>query len=174
MGQNVRITTSHVVGTTWRESTDESGGRTMPDPVKTVDDAPIEVRETPPAVRDDATPAPRATDRIPADVAVGLAVAWFVGYSLVLLLEPATSHSLPVIGVVLGTAFLVGILLTAAGLVARQRWGVTASLATAVLLVASSVACPTTGHHSFGLWWFGQMAVAVALVAASAVALRRT
>ena len=116
---------------------------------------------------------PRATDRIPSEVSLALGVAWFVCYTIGSALEPQTSHPMPVIGVVLGVALLVGILATAVGLVARRRWGLTASLGTAVLLVASAVACPTTGHHGFGLWWFGQMAVSMALVGASVVALRR-
>jgi hypothetical protein len=42
-----------------------------------------------------------------------------------------------------------------------------------VLATAASIACPVTGHHGFGAWWFGQMACVLALVAVSAVALRR-
>ena len=137
----------------------------MPDVITT---APEQATtETTPAVA-----RPRATDRIPSEVSLALGVAWFVCYSIGTALEPQTSHPLPVIGVVLGVALLVGVLATAAGLVARRRWGLTASLASAGLLVASSVACPTTGHHGFGLWWFGQMAVSIALVAASVVAIR--
>jgi hypothetical protein len=115
---------------------------------------------------------PRANDRIPAETSVALGVAWFVCYSIGSALEPHTAHPMPVIGVVLGVALLVGILTTAVGLTARRRWGLTASLGSAALLVASSVACPTTGHHGLGLWWAGQMAVSLALVVASVVALR--
>jgi len=118
---------------------------------------------------------PRPGDRISSEVALALGVAWFVCYSIGSALEPRTSHPMPMIGVVLGVALLVGILTTAVGLVARRRWGLTASLASAGLFVAASVACPTTGHHhGIGVWWFGQMAVSIALVAASMVALRRT
>lgn len=116
---------------------------------------------------------PRATDRIPADVSFALGSAWFVCFTIGTALEPETSHPLPVIGVVLGVALLTGILVMAVGLAARRRWGLTASLVSAGLLVASSVACPTTGHHHLGLWWLGQMAVSLALVAATVVALRR-
>jgi hypothetical protein len=59
------------------------------------------------------------------------------------------------------------------GLVMQRRWGLLASLAAAILATAASIACPVTGHHSFGTWWFGQMACMLGLVAISAVALRR-
>jgi hypothetical protein len=120
-----------------------------------------------------ARPRPRATDRIPADVSIALGVAWWVGYLAGTALEPSTSHPMPVLGVVLGAALLAGILVTAVGLAARRRWGLQASLASSGLLVASTVACPTTGHHHFGLWWAGQMAISLVLVAASVFALRR-
>ena len=32
-------------------------------------------------------------------------------------------------------------------------------------LPAASIACPISGHHQFGTWWFGQMACMLALVA---------
>jgi len=138
----------------------------MPDVITTAEEPETTVRARSGA-------APRATDRISPEVSLALGVAWFVCYTIGSALEPRTSHPMPVIGVVLGVALLAGILTTGAGLLARRRWGLTASLASAVLLVASAVACPTTGHHGFGLWWFGQMAVSMALVVGSVAALRR-
>jgi 4-amino-4-deoxy-L-arabinose transferase-like glycosyltransferase len=113
-------------------------------------------------------------ERISSEVAIAVGVAWFVCYTIGSALEPDTMRPVPVIGVVLGVALLVGILATAAGLIVRRRWGLTASLASAGILVASSVACPTTGHHPIGGWWFGQMLCAGALVGISFVALRRS
>ena len=37
---------------------------------------------------------------------------------------------------------------------------------------AVTVACPTTGHHTMGVWWLGQMAISLALVVGSVVALQ--
>ena len=45
-----------------------------------------------------------------------------------------------------------------AGLVMQRRWGLLASFGAAVLATAASIACPVTGHHAFGAWWFAQMA----------------
>jgi hypothetical protein len=124
-------------------------------------------------VRANARPS-HAGERISSEVAIAVGVAWLVCYTIGSALEPDTTHPVPVIGVVLGVALLVGILATAAGLIVRRRWGLTASLSSAAVLVASSVACPTTGHHTIGGWWFGQMLCAGALVAISVVALRRS
>lgn len=140
-----------------------------------------EAIEVPPATGDAAPPTtprahapthPRLTDRITREVGIALGLAWFLGYTIISALEPETSHEMPVIGLVLGVALLAGILVTAVGLVARRRWGLTASLASSGLFAAGVIACPTTGHHDFGLWWYGQMIVVTALVVASVLALR--
>ena len=41
------------------------------------------------------------------------------------------------------------------------------------LMTAMVVACPTTGHHQFGTWWYGQMACAFALIGITVAALYR-
>ena len=115
---------------------------------------------------------PRLTDRISEDVSVALGVLWVVGYLAVGALEPATHHELPAISIVLTVAFHLALLATAVGLIARRRWGIAASLGASVVFLAGTVACPTTGHHSMGLWWLGQMVISLALVAASVVALQ--
>ena len=58
------------------------------------------------------------------------------------------------------------------GLVMQRRWGLVASLGAAGFMTALSVACPISGHHAFGVWWYGQMACVLALGAMSVVALR--
>ena len=45
------------------------------------------------------------------------------------------------------------------------------SVAAAGFFTALSVACPVSGHHPFGAWWFGQMACAVGMLGGSVVAL---
>jgi peptidoglycan/LPS O-acetylase OafA/YrhL len=125
-----------------------------------------------------ASPSPRydrawLQDRIDGRIALVVGVAWFVLFQVAMMLEPRTSHSVPVIGVLLEVVMWTLLATTIAGLVAQRRWGIAASLATAVFATAGSIACPTTGHHPFGAWWFGQMACVLALVAISAVALQR-
>ncbi len=116
--------------------------------------------------------APRLTDRISEEVSLALGMMWVVGYLAVGALEPATHQALPTIAIVLTVAFHLALLGAAAGLVARRRWGITASLGASGVFLAGTVACPTTGHHSIGVWWLAQMAISIALVAANVVALQ--
>ncbi len=115
---------------------------------------------------------PRLTDRISENVSGALGLMWVVGYLAVGALEPATPHELPVIAIVLTVVFHLALLVTAAGLIARRRWGIAASLGASALFLAGTVACPTTGHHSMGVWWLGQMVISLALVAANVAALQ--
>jgi hypothetical protein len=112
-------------------------------------------------------------ERIPGSVAAGVGITWFVLMQVAFLLEPASNHEVPVIGLVLEISMYVLLAAMVTGLVMQRRWGLVASLAGAVLATAASIACPVTGHHSFGAWWFGQMACMLALVAVSVVSLGR-
>jgi hypothetical protein len=112
-------------------------------------------------------------ERIDGASGVLVAASFFVLFSIGAALEPRTSAPVPVIGVVLSVAFFTVLGLMTAGLLARRRWGLVAAVGAGVLLTAMSVACPTAGHHAFGLWWVGQMACALAMVAIGAVALLR-
>lgn len=140
-------------------------------------DAPVPV-PAPPATRLAATP--RALDngswlqqRISTAAAALMGAAWWWIYILAVSVEPTSHHEEPAITVVLSYAMLAGLLVMAAGLIARRRWGLVASLGTAGLLSALVIACPTTGHHTIGAWWFLQVACAGALVGGSVFALRR-
>jgi hypothetical protein len=93
------------------------------------------------------------------------------------LLEPAPPDpdaAVPLVAMVIGVAELGAWVGAAwAGLFRRPTallWAVGAALAA----VVGTVACPTTGHHSLGGWWYAELAVCVgALVAISVAALRR-
>ena len=120
------------------------------------------------------TPLPRRSprERIDLRVAMGLGVAWFVLPEIAALIEPAPRHADPAIGVLLGAVMNVVFVAMLIGLATRRRWGLQTSLGGAVLLTAMAVACPTSGHHQFGLWWFGEMACVLALLVGSVWALR--
>ena len=113
------------------------------------------------------------TERIDLRVAIGLFVAWLVLPEIAYLLEPPARGSEPFFGLLLEISMNVLFVATLAGLVARRRWGLAVSLAGAVLATAASIACPVSGHHGFGAWWYGQMACMLALVGMSAAALSR-
>jgi hypothetical protein len=112
-------------------------------------------------------------ERISGDVALMMGAAWYVLLMISIGLEPPASGPEPAWTVGLSFAFLAALAVTGGGLLARRRWGLLASVGGAGMLTAFSVACPVSGHHGFGAWWFGQMACALLLVAASAFALAR-
>jgi hypothetical protein len=107
--------------------------------------------------------------------AVGL--AWAVGLPVGVALEPAPAQpdAVPSVLATLLSVSLLGLLaLTAAGLVRGDRWGYAASGAASLLFAGMAVACPITGHHGMGMWWFGQFAIAVGLMAVSLIGWQRS
>jgi hypothetical protein len=112
-------------------------------------------------------------ERIDRRLGFGLAIAWFVLLQVAMALEPTTHEPEPWFGVVFELV-TTGLLATmAVGVIMQRRFGVVASLGAALFFTAESIACPVSGHHPFGAWWFGQMACVLALVAGSILALRQ-
>jgi peptidoglycan/LPS O-acetylase OafA/YrhL len=111
-------------------------------------------------------------ERIDGRLAAGVAVAWFVLVQVAVALEPVTHQPEPAYGILLELVMWLLLATMVAGLVMQRRWGLVSSLAAASFFTALSVACPVSGHHPFGAWWFGQMACALGLIAASLVAIR--
>jgi hypothetical protein len=61
-----------------------------------------------------------------------------------------------------------------AGFWLRRRWSLAASLLASGLLVASTLACPASGHHTqVGPWWVVQLGCGLGLMAMSILGLRR-
>jgi hypothetical protein len=113
--------------------------------------------------------------RMPRRTSVPLGLAWLILFPLALALEPAAAATtVPLWEWAASFALLAGLGLTAAGLGMRRTWGATASLATSTLFAIGVFACPATGHHAFGLWWFGEFGAALTLVTLSAVAVVRS
>jgi hypothetical protein len=106
-------------------------------------------------------------------LAAFVGLSWYALFAISAAIEPESSHEVPVIGLVLGVALLGAMLATGIGLVSRRRWGLVAALGASVLLLASAVACPTTGHHTIGTWWYFQMTCSFAAVGLTTAALRR-
>jgi hypothetical protein len=112
-------------------------------------------------------------ERIDGRVALAVGGAWLVLNEIAYLLEPPAQRAVPIIGTVLELSMYLLLATMLTGLVMQRRWGLLASFGAALLATAASIACPISGHHAFGAWWFGQMACMLALVAISAVTLRR-
>lgn len=144
----------------------ETDGRTHPDPPGTQSaEAP-----THPRLIDTRS---WLLEHIDGRVGAAVAVAWVVLTQIAIELEPRAQFELPLISVVLVVTMNALLITMAVGLVMRRRWGLLAAVASSLLLTAESIACPLTGHHHFGTWWFGQMACALALVGVTVFALRR-
>ena len=140
----------------------------------TTEERPTLTEELPAAVQEQ----PKDTrswlvDRVSPETAVLMGATWYVLFMIGSALEPEATGATPGWVNALSYVFLAGLVVMAAGLIARRRWGLVASLATAGLFVAFSVACPISGHHGFAAWWYGQMACSLGLVGASAFALTR-
>lgn len=116
---------------------------------------------------------PWLQERVPGSVGITVGLSWLVLTQIAVALEPASARPVPLVGVLLEIVSYVLLATMLAGLVVQRRWGLLASLGAAVLLTAGAIACPATGHHGLGAWWFPQMACVLALVGISAVALRR-
>jgi hypothetical protein len=118
----------------------------------------------------------RRDAQIPVAWALGTAVVWVVGLQLMSVLEPRPLHpdAVPAFLVTALAFVLNGALLVAAvGLVRRARWALLVLAGAGFLNVGAVVACPISGHHQLGLWWFAQASIAVGLVVLSAVAWQR-
>ena len=115
--------------------------------------------------------------QISGQLALIVGASWYVLFSIAVALEPTADHpdAFPSWLAAAIEFTLLGLLaVTAAGLVTRRRFGLVAALGAAAWFVAMAVACPVSGHHSFGAWWYGQMACALGLVAITVGALRRS
>jgi hypothetical protein len=111
-------------------------------------------------------------ERTDGRLGAGVGIAWLVLLQVAFALEPVTHKPEPAYGVVLELTMWLLLATMVTGLVMQRRWGLVASLAAAGFMTALSVACPVSGHHPFGTWWYGQMGCVLALVAISVVALR--
>jgi peptidoglycan/LPS O-acetylase OafA/YrhL len=140
-------------------------------------------RELPPAtVEGPAVAAPRRSlqERLLEPIsgrwaAIG-AVAWVVLVGIGIAIEPAPTNPdavdpwfLDAIAAIL----LAAMVATFTGFWLRRRWSLAASLSASGLLVVSTLACPASGHHTFGAWWVVQLACGLGLVATSTLGLRR-
>lgn len=104
-----------------------------------------------------------------------IAVTWVAFFAALPVVEPppAEPAAASAYAVLLST-LLFGLLgVTAAGLVTRQRWALASSCGAGFVLAGMAVACPVSGHHGFGLWWVGELALVAAVLGVSLVGLRR-
>jgi hypothetical protein len=111
--------------------------------------------------------------------ALGAAVAWIVLLNVGIRVMPTRSPeelaaATPLWASILDWASLALLVVALAGFAMRRRFGLAASLGSALILTSFTVACPITNHHeTVGLWWSVQLACFATLAVLSVVGLRR-
>ena len=105
------------------------------------------------------------------------AVAWVLLVGIGIAVEPPPTNPDaidPWFVDALGTVLLAAVAGAFAGFWLRRRWSLAASVVASGLLVASTLACPVSGHHTqVGAWWVIQLGCGLGLVATSILGLRR-
>jgi hypothetical protein len=106
--------------------------------------------------------------------------AWVLGLGWPLMivvapaLEPAPADpdaAVPAI-VTLGTIGLItAVMATAVAASQRHTSAAIGGVVTGLIALAFTISCPLSGHHTFGAWWFGQLALTLPLLGASLAAL---
>ena len=89
-------------------------------------------------------------------------------------LEPAPADPgapVPVVIELAALGWFTALLTTAVAAGMRHRAAAVAGVATGVISLAFTVGCPVSGHHEFGLWWYGQLVLGAAMLGVSLAAL---
>lgn len=143
----------------------------------------VQLDSAPPAPPETATPEPvtpgpvvvwPVRDRARRLTGGWLALGMVVAYATCVAIEPLPPGPQPVLpwwyGVI-GFASI-GVLVTACVAAARNRsWAPAAVIVNGVAMVAETVTCPASGHHHvLGWWWYAQLALSLAVLAAGILA----
>jgi hypothetical protein len=91
-------------------------------------------------------------------------------------LEPAPADPnapVPVIVSLASIALFAALVATAVAAGIRHPSAAIGGVVTGLVALGFTISCPVSGHHTFGAWWFGQMALTVAMLGVSLAALGR-
>jgi hypothetical protein len=103
-----------------------------------------------------------------------LGLGWPLAFLAATVLEPAPAHAheaVPTVVAAAQIAVMVGLYATVGLAIARHSLTALAAAGTSVVALALTAACPLSGHHQFGMWWFGQLALVGGMLAVSVAAL---
>ncbi len=121
-------------------------------------------------------PSRRLEDHVPGVWAAAGGASWLLLLAIALSIEPRPSDPAAIpssVDALFVNVLVLALSATAFGFSARRRVGFAASLVSAGVLLAGVLACPATGHHELGTWWYGQLACVSGLIAVSVLGLLR-
>jgi hypothetical protein len=106
-----------------------------------------------------------------------LGLGWPVVWCVLPYIEPAPAHpqaALSTVEVVIFAGLLACLFATSILAGTRRRAAAPAAVITGLVSMAMVVSCPVSGHHHFGVWWLGELALVLAMLAVSVAGLRET
>jgi hypothetical protein len=108
--------------------------------------------------------------------AAALGVGWPLASVAILALEPEPANPeapVPVIIELARLGLLAALLATTIAAGVRHPAAAIAGVVSGIIAMTFTVTCPVSGHHSFGLWWFGELGLVTAMLVVSLIALGR-
>ena len=105
-----------------------------------------------------------------------LGFGWPLAVVVSIALEPAPADpeaAVPVIVSLASLALFAALVATAVAAGNRHPSAAVAGVVTGLIALGFTVTCPVSGHHTLGAWWFGQLALTLAMLGVSAAALGR-
>jgi hypothetical protein len=122
-------------------------------------------------------PARHLSDQLEVAWAAALGLGWPVALAIGFVIEPTPAEpeaaGVPIVVQLAGLILQAAVLTTVVAAIGRSRVAAAAGVVVGLVAVTLSVACPTSGHHGFGLWWVAQLGLMVTMLGVSLAALRR-
>jgi hypothetical protein len=117
-----------------------------------------------------------ASDRLAPTWAGILGFGWPLAIVVSIALEPAPADpeaAVPIVVSLASIGLFAALVATAVAAGNRHPSAAIAGVVTGLLALGFTVSCPVSGHHTLGAWWFGQMALTLAMLGVSLAALGR-
>jgi hypothetical protein len=105
-----------------------------------------------------------------------LGFGWPLAIVITIALEPAPADpeaAIPLVVSLASMALFAALVATAVAAGSRHPSAAIGAVVTGLLALGFTVSCPVSGHHTFGAWWFGQMALTLPMLGVSLAALGR-
>jgi hypothetical protein len=138
--------------------------------------APAPVRR-PAQASPSSQPQAQALGQLSGRWAAVLGFGWPLAIVASMALEPTPadpSAPVPVLAELANLGLFIALVGTAIAAGVRHGAAAVGGVVTGLLVVPLAIACPVSGHHAIGLWWFAELGILTAMLAVSGVALQRT